>query len=203
MIRLFVGLELPRPVKSALGRLCCGVDGARWQHDDQLHLTLRFIGEVEPSRLVDIGHSLETIAFPSFKTRLSGLGLFGKAERPRLLWAGVEDAAPLHHLHEKVDQSLIGCGIRPEERKFSPHVTLARMRGRSVRAAGYIAENSGFLSPSFEVAYISLFQSRLGNDGAHYEVLSRFPAIDRRDALYSGFMEDDDAQFSEDFGHWR
>lgn len=197
MIRLFAGLELPRSVRSALCRLRNGVDGARWLQSDQLHLTLRFIGEVDPSLAADIGHSLDTLVFSAFDMRLSGLGMFGKAERPRLLWAGVEDAAPLHHLHQKVNQCLIQCGIKPEERKFSPHVTVARMRGRSNRAAEYIAGHSDFLSPPFEVAYISLFQSHLGNGGAHYEVLSRFRASDRTDALAFANTEGD-VQFSED-----
>ncbi len=177
MIRLFVGLELPKSVKASLARLCCGVDGARWQTDDQFHLTLRFIGEVETPCAEDIRHSLETIRFAPFDLRLSRLGMFGKASRPRSLWAGVEDDASLHHLHDKIDQCLEGCGIPPDERKYSPHVTLARMRGRSVRAARYVAAHNDFATSAFPVTHMSLYQSHLGNEGAHYEVLARYPAI--------------------------
>lgn len=177
MIRLFVGLELLGPVKASLARLCYGVDGAQWQTEDQFHLTLRFIGQVETPGADDIRHSLGTVRFAPFDLRLSRLGMFGKADKPRSLWAGVEDAAPLHHLHDKIDQCLETCGIPSEERKYSPHVTLARMRGRSVRAAQYVAAHSDFTAAAFPVTHMSLYRSYPGNEGAHYEVLARYPAI--------------------------
>ncbi len=176
MIRLFVGLELPTATRQALGLLRGGVDGARWQTDAQYHLTLRFIGEVEARRAGEIADALGSIRFTPFALDIEGLGIFGKVRKPRALWVGVRDPAPLKHLHEKIDQALVRVGIAPEERKYRPHVTLARFRGRSGRLERYLVDHQDFVTPRISVDHFALFSSHLGHEGARYVVEARFGA---------------------------
>ncbi len=176
MIRLFVGLELPTATRQALALLRGGVDGARWQTDAQYHLTLRFIGEVETRRAGEIADALGRIRFAPFALDIEGLGVFGKLRKPRALWAGVRDPAPLKHLHEKIDQALDRVGIAPETRKYRPHVTLARFRGRCARLERYLVDHRDFATPRITVDHFALFSSHLGHEGARYVVEARFAA---------------------------
>ncbi|WP_210432119.1 RNA 2',3'-cyclic phosphodiesterase [Iodidimonas gelatinilytica] len=174
MIRLFVGLELPNEVKQSLLAMGSGVDGARWQALDQLHLTLRFIGNLDPVAAQEVRLSLQDLSVPAFSVTLQGMGLFGKPRAPRILYVGGSNPAPLIALHEKIDRRLIRAGLAPERRKYIPHVTLARFKGRSLRAAGYVAQHMGFSSQAFDMSHITLFQSHLGHEAAAYEVVDRY-----------------------------
>jgi len=178
MIRLFAGLELPPDVGQALDLLRGGVDGAKWRRMDQFHLTLRFIGEVEPRQAEDIRLALEDVAFPSFTVRLSGLGLFGRMPAPRVLWAGVADPDPVRRLHDRIEQCLQRLGLEPERRKYTPHVTLAHLKGRPRRLRDWLADHEGFAAPPFTASSFTLFRSHLLTEGARYEVVARYPASD-------------------------
>ncbi len=177
-MRLFVGIELPETIRRALGLLRGGIRGAKWQRDDQFHLTLRFIGEVPPSHVDEIVGALAGISFSPFALRLSGVGLFGNGHQPRLLWAGVKDAAPLRHLARKVNHALERIGIEEEHRKFAPHVTIARFARRAGPVDEWIGQHRDFSLPPFPVSHFSLFESHLLGEGARYEIEARFPASD-------------------------
>ena len=177
MTRLFVAVELPEDVKERLAALSGGVEGARWQNIEQMHLTLRFIGEVDQPQEADIRAALAGLRFAPFQATLAGIGLFGKARRPRALWVGVDDPKPLKHLHEKIDQALVSAGVAPEERKFTPHVTLARFRGgRANRLEDFLDSYAGLTLPAFDVNSFALFSSHLSHTGASYRVEEAFPA---------------------------
>lgn len=177
MHRLFVGLELPETIKTHLSAMMGGLDGVRWQSEDQLHLTLRFIGEVERTKAEDIRNALSLVFADPFTVKLEGVGYFGKDRAPRLLWAGVANPAPLKHLHEKIDQALVRIGIPPENRKFKPHVTLARFRraGAPTRLTQYLAQSAALSLPEFEVNRFILFESHLCSDGACYDAVETYP----------------------------
>lgn len=177
MIRLFVALELPPQIKMALGALSGGLDGAKWQSDEQLHLTLRFIGEAEPRMAEEIRDMLATIDFNPFEVRLKGVGMFGTQRKPRSVWAGVEDTKPLKHLHEKIDNALNRIGLEPETRKFKPHVTLARFKHRSDRLERFLMAHAGFAAPPFIAEHFALFSSQLSHTGARYIVEERYFAL--------------------------
>ena len=134
MMRLFVALSLPEGVAAGLLALQGGVPGARWSTREQLHLTLRFIGEVDGRGAAAIDDALASIRAPRFTLQLKGVGEFG-GKNPRALWAGVRDESPVLHLQRKIESAVQRAGIQPEERKFSPHVTLARLRGAPVSAS--------------------------------------------------------------------
>lgn len=177
MTRLFVALELPEDIKARLTLCRGGIPSARWQAAEQMHLTLRFIGEVSQPQELDIRAALAAVRFQPFQIALSGLGLFGKLRKPRLLWVGADDAKPLKHLHEKISQSLATAGLAPEERKFTPHVTLARFRpGPAPRLEDFLDHYAGLALPAFQVNSFALFSSHLSQAGAQYRVEGTFPA---------------------------
>lgn len=168
MIRLFVALALPDTVAQSLLLLQGGVPGARWSTREQLHLTLRFIGDVDGRDAAAIDDALASIRAPAFALELKGIGEFG-GKTPRALWAGVRDAAPVEHLSRKVESALQRVGLPAEERKFVPHITLARLRGSPhERIITFLAGHALYASPSFAVNAFILYSSRLTPNGSLY-----------------------------------
>jgi 2'-5' RNA ligase len=175
MIRLFVALELPESVRERLGVLQGGVPGARWVDDHQLHLTLRFIGEVTEDVGHDIDDALLSIRAPGFELELAGVGEFG-GKNPRALWAGVRSNGALLHLQKKVETALQRIGLEPETRKFSPHVTLARLRGAPrEKVVQFLSEYGLFASAPFRVDRFVLFSSHQGSGGSVYHPERTYP----------------------------
>jgi 2'-5' RNA ligase len=177
VLRLFVGLELPDGIRARLLALRAGIDGARWQEDEQLHLTLRFIGEVSETVAEDADSALSGISFTPFDAELRGIGIFGTLGKPRMLWTGGEPADRLGRLHTKIDTSLVRAGLAPETRKYKPHVTLARFRGSTNpdRLGKFLHLHDDLRLPPWPVENFSLFRSHLSHNGAAYEVLARYP----------------------------
>jgi 2'-5' RNA ligase len=168
MIRLFVALELPEAVRDRLTALEGGVPGARWASDEQLHLTLRFIGEVDGNVAHDIDDALASVRAPAFTLELAGVGEFG-GKKPRALWAGVRGNDALLHLQRKIETALQRIGLPAEERKFSPHVTLARMRSSpQEKVVQFLTHNALFASGPFKADQFVLFSSQLGSGGSVY-----------------------------------
>src|SRR5690606_41596647 len=118
MIRLFVGLPLPEDVRRYLLSLHMGVRFARWQRDDQLHLTLKFGGEVPESTARDLDENLAQIRMTPFTLSLEGAGIFGDMRRPRVLWAGVTPQGEVTRLRDKVEMAALRAGIPLEQRKY-------------------------------------------------------------------------------------
>jgi 2'-5' RNA ligase len=174
MHRLFVAIRPPQPIRVLLLGAMGGVSGVRWQSDDQLHLTLRFIGEVDRHRADDIHAALGAVHHLPFEIALSRIGTFERRGRADAVWAGVAPDKPLHALHKKVDAALVRVGIEPEQRAYLPHITLARL-GRSSGHVGNLLEQSGGLtSPPFTVDHFALFESDLTPDGAVYSMVERY-----------------------------
>ena len=175
MIRLFVALELPERVRDLLSALDGGVPGARWASDAQLHLTLRFIGEVDGNVAHDIDDALASIRAPAFTLELVGVGEFG-GKRPRALWAGVRQNDSLLHLQKKIETALQRIGLPAEERKFSAHVTLARMRAAPRdKVVQFLTHHALFASGPFQVEQFVLFSSHLGSGGSVYRAERAYP----------------------------
>lgn len=179
MYRLFVALPLPDPVRRNLAALSSGLPGARWVAFDNLHLTLRFIGEVGGGEAEDVHHALARIRAEPFDVSLDGIGCFESGGRVHTLWAGVAKQEHLYRLHEKIDVALMRAGLPADKRKFKPHVTVARLRnGDSPRIGTFIARNNPFRAGPFRVEHFALYRSHLGGEGAHYEVLADYPLGD-------------------------
>jgi 2'-5' RNA ligase len=175
MHRLFVGLRPPEAIRARLLGLMGGIPGARWQNDEQLHLTLRFIGEVDRPMAEDVALVLGGVQVAGFDVALTGVGMFDTRGRPNALWAGVRPHEDLARLHRKVDQALIRLGLDPERRAYLPHITLARMNAQAGTADRFLADNAGLTSEPFRCDAFILFESHLGHEAASYEAVARYP----------------------------
>ncbi len=170
MPRLFVAIDFPDAVNRRLAGLCGGVPGARWLPPEQLHLTLRFIGEVEGGAFADIAEALSKIRAAPFTVRLAGVGHFPPRGQPRVLWAGVEDG-PRHlglaDLNRQIEARLRGLGLEPDRRNFAPHVTLARLKQVKLgRVRDFLAHHGDFITGSVAIDEFHLYSSTLGARGA-------------------------------------
>jgi 2'-5' RNA ligase len=175
MHRLFVAIRPPRPIREQLLALMGGVSGARWQTDDQLHITLRFIGEVDRHKAEDIALALGTIHHPAFDVALNGIGSFERRGQAEVLWAGVGPHEPLKALHHKVDQACVRAGLEPERRAFHPHITLVRLKRSSGPVEALLSQSGGVTSPPFTVDSFGLYESTLTPEGAIYSLIERYP----------------------------
>jgi len=175
MHRLFVAI---RPPEAILDLLLDAMDDRaefRWLDDEQLHLTLRFVGEVERPLAEDLADALGRIHAAPFDVRIKGVGRFDQ-RNSGVLWAGVEPKAPLAALAAKVERACVGVGLEPERRAFHPHITLARWKGhRSREAEDFVAHHRALASGPFPVDHFVLFESRLSRHGAHYEEIASYP----------------------------
>jgi 2'-5' RNA ligase len=169
MHRLFVAIRPPEPIRDLLVDAMDDSPELRWVSDEQLHLTLRFIGEVEGTLADDIAGSLSRISFPAFELAISGVGRFDQRSGGAL-WAGVTPRRPVAELAAKIDRACVAAGLEPERRAFHPHITLARYGRHSARAArDFERKHSDLSSPPFAVERFILFESRLSRHGAYHE----------------------------------
>lgn len=167
-MRLFVALAIPDAVAQSLLLLQAGMPGARWQTREQLHLTLRFIGEVDGREANDIDDALSAISSPRFTIALKGVGEFG-GKKPHAVWAGVDDAQAVAHLNRKVEAALQRIGTNADERKFTPHVTLARLRAAPVgKMIDWLTDHALYASQPFDVSSFALYSSTLTPNGSVY-----------------------------------
>lgn len=175
MHRLFVAIRPPQAIRDLLIDAMDDSADFRWQDDEQLHLTLRFVGEVERPIADDLADALSQIRAEDFKLRIAGVGRF-EQRSSGALWAGVEPRGPVAALAAKVERICQGIGLEPERRVFHPHITLARWKGRRTREVqSFLERHSTLASEPFEVPAFSLFESRLSRHGAHYEEVASYP----------------------------
>ena len=167
-MRLFVALVLPDAVAEGLAMLQSGVPGARWQTREQMHLTLRFIGEVDGRDANAVDDALLPIEAPRFTLALKGVGEFG-GKTPHSLWAGVRDREPVTFLQRKIEAALQRAGLPAEQRKFQPHVTLARLKGAPKgRVMDFLTDHALYASAPFDVDGFILYSSVLTPNGSLY-----------------------------------
>jgi RNA 2',3'-cyclic 3'-phosphodiesterase len=174
-MRLFVALPVPDPVARALLLLEGGVPGARWQTREQMHLTLRFIGDVDGSDARALDDALAGIEVPAFELQLHGVGQFGN-KQPHSLWAAARKHEMLDHLQRKVDNAIRKVGQPQDAHKFLPHVTLARLRHPDLdRLREWLVAHALFTSDLFTVDAFCLYSSKLTSDGSIYRVEQEYP----------------------------
>jgi 2'-5' RNA ligase len=172
--RLFVAIRPPEEVRDLLIDAMDDSADFRWQDDDQLHLTLRFVGEVERPVAEDLATALAAIRSPPFELRVTGTGRF-EQRNSGALWAGVEPKESVAALAAKVERLCQSVGLEPERRAFHPHITLARWKGRRSReVATFLDRTRGLTSDPFSVDRFILFESRLSRHGAHYEEVATY-----------------------------
>lgn len=170
MVRLFVALALPAELRDRLRLMIPDrFGGARWVPPENYHLTLRFIGEVDNGRADDIDASLSAISARGFELTLAGVGAFEARGRASALWVGVERNPALEHLRAKIESAVVRAGCEPERRRFTPHVTLARLDNPDPAKLGEFLHTHGlFRAAPVPVERFTLFSSHLARDQAHY-----------------------------------
>lgn len=173
MHRLFVGIRPPASVRDQLLDLMDGIANVRWQSDEQLHLTLRFIGEVERHQAEDVAVALSRIHQTPFEIALHGVGSFATRGKG-MAWAGIKPHDTLKLLHKKVDQACRMVGIAPDERAYHPHITIARFGRASGASEPFLQHWAGLSSKPFRVDDMRLYESQLGSEGASYTTIARY-----------------------------
>ena len=176
MYRLFIAIDLPQEVKEAVaGIVGRDLPGARRVPVEQLHLTLRFIGDADEETFRSIKGVLGKVRGTPFPLAMKGVGHFPPGRHPRVFWVGIEASEPLAGLYKGVELALVGAGVEPEERGFSPHITLARLRETPAdRVAALEEKHRQFSAGPFTVREFYLYSSTLTREGA----------IHRREATY-------------------
>ena len=176
MPRLFTALEIPSEIVQSMARLRGGLSGARWVEPENYHLTLRFIGDVDDALAEEIADLLSKVARPAFDLRIDGLDSFG-GNRPRAVVAAVSAVAELVELQAEHERIMQRVGLEPD-RKYKPHVTLARLRDTSSRqVADFLSIRQPFSSPPFSVSRFVLYSSRASIGGGPYVVEAGYPLV--------------------------
>jgi RNA 2',3'-cyclic 3'-phosphodiesterase len=175
MPRIFTALEIPRDATLSLSLLRGGLPGARWVDVENYHLTLRFIGDVEGHVADEIANALDRVRKPAFNLTLSGVGQFG-GKKPHSIWAGVAASPDLFSLQAEIERICQRLGLSPDARKFTPHVTLARLKNASPEAvASYLSARGNFSTMPFRVNRFVLMSSRESIGGGPYIVEEAWP----------------------------
>jgi len=175
MPRLFTGLEIPSDIGQALSTLRGGLPGARWIDPGNYHLTLRFIGDVDEMTAHEVASLLGRVKRDAFDLHMEGLTSFG-GKKPRAVVASVSPAQALLDVQAEQERLMQRIGLEPEGRKYTPHVTLARLREASSRdVADYLAARGFFRTSPFKVSRFVLFSSRNSVGGGPYVVEASYP----------------------------
>jgi 2'-5' RNA ligase len=180
MPRLFTALEIPRNAALSLSLLRGGLPGARWIDVENYHITLRFIGDVDGRTADEVVHRLDRIDRPEFQLNLTGIGSFG-SKKPHSIWAGVSPSQEMNALQGEVERLCQRLGLPPDPRKFTPHVTLARLRSsRLDDVVHYLSGRGDFRTSPFTVGRFVLMSSKESVGGGPYVVEEAFPLHEMR-----------------------
>lgn len=175
MPRLFTGIEIPAPLADRLSFLRGGLPGARWIDPENYHLTLRFIGDVDMHIADEVAAELARVRRQSFTLRLGDVGALG-TKRPHAIVVRAEPSPALLELQAEHERIMQRIGLVPETRKYTPHLTLARLRGASGQdIATYLSLRGGFSAESFPVERFVLFSSRNSTGGGPYLIEEEYP----------------------------
>lgn len=177
MLRLFTGIELPILLRQRLALLEGGIDGAKWTERENFHLTLTFIGDISEQLAEDAHDALSGIRMEPFPLELKGTGSFATGRDIKVLWVGVAPSEPLMRLKEKIDRCLERFAVPFENRKYVPHVTLARFRfgAEEAKVAQFMATHNLFSGDAFTVEHFTLFRTHQTKHGSEYEALAEYP----------------------------
>ena len=177
-LRLFIAIALPGPVREELVALAQPLAGVNWTRPEQLHLTLRFLGDVPEEKIENITAHLATVRVEPFVLPVEGVGAFPPKAPPRVIWIGVGHGHPrLHQLRQRVDDALLAAGLLElDVRTFHPHVTLARCGADTGKPlAKWLLAHAEFGAPPFRVTAFDLYSSELRPEGAVHTLVRRFP----------------------------
>jgi len=187
MPRLFTGIEIPPEIGERLAFLRGGLPGARWVDKENYHLTLRFVGDIDMNVAHDIADTLGKVSRFGFPLAIDGIVSFG-TRKPHAIVARIGRSQPLRDLQAEQERLMQRIGLPPEQRKFIPHVTLARLRGANGRdIAAYLSARGGFVSSPFEVSRFVLFSARNSGGGGPYVIEEAYPLMESTPVIHEDF----------------
>lgn len=182
MPRLFVALEVPRNAALSLSLLRGGLPGARWIDVENFHITLRFIGDIDGRTADEVVDALDRIERPEFQLALAGMGSFG-SKKPHSIFAGVSPAPEMFALQGEIERLCQRLGLPADPRKFTPHVTIARLRNaRTEDVARYLSGRGDFHTATFTASRFVLMSSKESVGGGPYLTEEIFPLYETRPA---------------------
>jgi 2'-5' RNA ligase len=183
-LRAFIAIEIPTAIKEAIAKLSAGLQTAagqtvRWVSPANTHLTLKFIGEIPPAAVDTLAHmlQLECRSQPAFEISVSRAGCFPNSQRPRIIWVGLQSPHDLVQLQQRIEAGAARLGIAPEDRPFSPHLSIGRVRPQLTAEQQQTLQTSLIALPQvtelgkFTVRSVTLFKSELRPAGALYTTL--------------------------------
>lgn len=174
--RHFLAIALPEAVRDVLAALAEALPGVTWTRPAQLHVTLRFLGDVPADRIDGLCARLARVRVAEFLLPLAGLGTFPPQRPLRVAWLGVGSGHPrLFQLRQRIDDAVLAARLSPDLRHFHPHVTLARCTEGAAGLAAWLHRHREFTAPPFRVAAFDLYASELRPGGAVHTVKKRFP----------------------------
>ena len=177
-MRLFAAVEPPQEIGEGLARRQQGLPGARWRPLETLHITLRFFGETTANAARDLDAELAAIAGEPFALELDGVGAFGEGLDIHAVWAGVAENAPLRRLAARCESAARRAGLKPEQRVYRPHLTLAYLRHADpARVGAWVQSHNLLKSPPFRVTWFGLYSSWPTKEGTRYELEREYPLL--------------------------
>ena len=179
-MRLFIAIDIPEHARQQLEALQDSSLGVRWTSPGTMHLTLRFIGDVnETSTKKQLEEALEKVKAPAFDMTIKGLGYFPPRRQPKIIWAGIKENSALMELQEAVEQACRTVGFEPETRQYTPHITLGRVNGISKREVNaFFNQHKKLRIPDIPVNDFILYESKLSSDGAEHTPLEHFRLVE-------------------------
>lgn len=181
-MRLFIAIEIPEGAKQKLEQLQDSNLGIRWNAAGTIHLTLRFVGNVEdPAQKDELVEQLSAIEFSAFNLTIKGLGYFPPHKHPKVLWAGLKKSRALIQLQKQVEQACVEAGFDPDDRSYTPHITIGRVKSCSKKEVNsFINQHKQLRLDPFSVDKFILFESKLDPEGARHTPLERFGLIQQQ-----------------------
>ena len=174
-MRLFVAIPIPDDLTARFSSFASGVRGAHWVRPDGMHITLYFVGGADEDRARDLDLELNQISMPAFELQTSRFGYFERGNKIKSIWAGVESSDALLYLHDRVETAAVRAGFPREERKYKPHITLARLNHSPAEDVDqWIAGHDAMPLAKISVDHFTMYQSHLRREGSIYEPLVEY-----------------------------
>jgi RNA 2',3'-cyclic 3'-phosphodiesterase len=172
----FIAVPLPRVVQSRLASLCYGLPQVRWVDEENLHLTLRYLGSLTDAQVSEIQEDLKSLFFHPFTLKLKGLGHF-RSRSHGVIWAGIEEHPGLLALKKEIDAHLRKFTLPPDDRPFHPHITLGRYDRLNIeKLADYLDAHSNYQSDIFEVTHCHLLRTQQTPKRVFYPIVESYAA---------------------------
>jgi 2'-5' RNA ligase len=185
MIRLFAALDLPPDIAAALTARQNGLRDARWRPLASLHITLRFFGDIAEDVASDLDEELGRLDAAPFEASLEAVGYFGEGDRIAAIWAGVAENAPLNALAAACERAARQAGLKPDTRRYTPHVTLAYLRRPDpASVARWVQSHNLLRSPPFRIERFGLYSSWRGREGSQYRLEQEYSLSTRGAAVF-------------------